>query len=100
MMGDGQQAKIRAERVRSRLRDTPKQPGEEGGPPFSVNRRDGTESPRVVFERTPTAAWSRRQPDTTWGGMAQAAKGPGQARGYADVSPDGWTVEGCVGGHL
>jgi hypothetical protein len=49
MMGYGQKARIRAERVCSRLRDTPEKPGEAWGPTCSVTRRDGTESPRVVL---------------------------------------------------
>ena len=49
MIGDGQKARIRAERVCSRLRDTPKKPGEAWGPTFSGKRRYGTESPRVVL---------------------------------------------------
>jgi hypothetical protein len=35
-------ARIWAERVCSRLRDTPEKPGEEWGPTFSAKRRYGT----------------------------------------------------------
>ena len=43
-------ARIWAERVCSRLRDTPETPGEAWGPTFSAQRRDGTEYPRVVLQ--------------------------------------------------
>ena len=49
-MGYGQKARIRAERVCSRLRDTPETPDDEWGPTCSVKRRYGTESPRVVLQ--------------------------------------------------
>ena len=48
-MGYGQKARRRAERFSNRLRDTPKQPGEEWGPTFSAKRRDGTEESPVVL---------------------------------------------------
>jgi hypothetical protein len=38
MSGDGQQARIRTERVGSRLRDTPETPGDAWGPPVSGTR--------------------------------------------------------------
>jgi hypothetical protein len=49
MIGYGQQARIRAERIGSRLSDTPEKPGAAWGPQFSAKRRYGTESPRVVL---------------------------------------------------
>jgi hypothetical protein len=51
MIGYGHKARIRAERVCSRRRDTPETPGEAWGPTFSGKRRDGTASPRVVLQR-------------------------------------------------
>ena len=92
MMGDGQKPLIRADLVGSRRRATPQQPGEAWGPTGSGKRRYGTAYPRVVLEVHHTSAWRRRQPDTTGGGLAQAATVPGTPRGYADVSPDGGTV--------
>jgi hypothetical protein len=52
MIGDGQKARIRAERVCSRRRDTPEKPGEEWGPNFIAKRGYGTESPRDVLPGT------------------------------------------------
>ena len=49
MIGYGQKARIRPERVCNRLRDTAEKPGEAWGPTFSGQRRYGTESPRVVL---------------------------------------------------
>jgi hypothetical protein len=51
-MGYGQKARIRAERVCRRLRDTPEKPGEAWDPTFSGKRRDGTESHCVVLTGT------------------------------------------------
>jgi len=42
-------ARIRAERVCRRRRDTPETPGDAWGPPCSAKRRDGTASPRGVL---------------------------------------------------
>jgi len=61
MIGYGQKARMRAERVCSRLSDTPETPGEAWGPPFSVKRRYGTESPRVVL----TGATAADEPVST-----------------------------------
>jgi hypothetical protein len=46
LIGDGHQARIRAERVGSRRSDTPATPGDAWGPPCSATRRYGTASPR------------------------------------------------------
>jgi len=51
IMGYGQKARIRPERVCNRLRETAEQPGDAWGPTFSAKRRDGTASPRVVLQR-------------------------------------------------
>src|SRR5687768_16213022 len=73
-------ARLGAERVCSRLRDTPETPGEAWGPPCNDTRRWGTESPRVVLPRG--AGVNRRRHAR---GIPQAANAAGKARGDADV---------------
>jgi hypothetical protein len=117
MMGDGPQARRRAERVGSRRRDTPATPGAAGGPTVSGQRRGGTASPGVGLTGARRAgqdgsaaqpgAWRpkpggteprggagvhRRRPG---GGLPHEAKAAGQARGYADVGTVVGPCSGC-----
>jgi hypothetical protein len=78
MLGDGHTARSRAARCSRRRRDTPE-----------TTRR------RVGSDRQWRAGVNRSRPV---GGRAQAAKGPGNARGDADVRPAGWTGAGGGGG--
>ena len=71
MIGDGQQARIRAERGCSRRRDTPETPGEAWGPTCSVTRRSGTEAPRGVLPRRARAGAEVSTADATGGGWRQ-----------------------------
>src|SRR5262249_59346204 len=52
------------------------------------------------LSRAQVDPWSRSSTASrSWGGMAQKAKASGKARGYADVSPVVWMVDGPRGVH-